>query len=104
MCAAHRDAGVLTLVCATGPGFELRDARGGAWIATPGGPGRCVAIAGKAARAHGFAAAAVEHRVVPQRVARASVTFDLHPTPERAARSAALSAQRLYFEMRINTR
>ena len=101
-CAAHRDAGVVTFVVANNDGFEVK--QNGVWTRAHGGAENCVVIAGKKARARGFDADAIEHRVVPSAAGRTSITFDLHPTPERAARGAALSNQRLYFEMRINTR
>lgn len=84
------------------PGLEVFS--GGAWIAPDAGPARCVVLAGKAARAAGFDAEAVEHRVVGRGGGRTSITMDVHPTPERAARSAVVSERRLYFEMRINTK
>ena len=101
-CAAHRDCGVVTLIVEDAPGLEVFS--GGAWIAPDAGPARCVVLAGKAARAAGFDAEAVEHRVVGRGGGRTSITMDVHPTPERAARSAVVSERRLYFEMRINTK
>ena len=101
-CAAHRDVGVVTLIVEDAPGLEVFS--GGAWFAPDAGPARCVVLAGKAARAAGFDAEAVEHRVVGRGGGRTSITMDVHPTPERAARSAVVSERRLYFEMRINTK
>ena len=98
----HRDCGVVTLIVEDAPGLEVFS--GGAWIAPDAGPARCVVLAGKAARTAGFDAEAVEHRVVGRGGGRTSITMDVHPTPERAARSAVVSERRLYFEMRINTK